>query len=80
MRQVVLSLIRFYQKHLSFDTGILKWLFLTERTCRFEPRCSEYTYQAINKYGILRGAWLGLRRILKCSPWSAGGYDPIPKV
>ncbi len=77
MKQFILYLIRLYQKYLSLDTGLARWLFLTERTCRFEPRCSQYTYEIINKYGILRGGYLGLKRILKCHPWNSGGYDPV---
>ncbi|MDP3954913.1 MAG: membrane protein insertion efficiency factor YidD [bacterium] len=75
--QIALKSIRVYQKYLSFDTGLLRFLFVTEGTCRFEPRCSEYTYQAIQKYGILLGVWMGLKRILRCHPWSKGGLDPL---
>lgn len=78
MKKVILHTIRFYQRYLSFDTGILKFLFLTDKACRFTPRCSEYTYQAIERYGIIKGSFLGLRRILRCHPWSKGGRDPVP--
>lgn len=78
MKQLFLSSIRFYQRYLSFDTGILKFLFLTDKACRFTPRCSEYMYQAVEGYGIIYGSWLGLKRILRCHPWNAGGYDPVP--
>ena len=80
MKNFVLATIRFYQRYLSFDTGILKFLFLTDKACRFTPTCSEYAYQAIERYGIMRGSWLGLRRIIKCHPWHKGGFDPIPKT
>ena len=77
MRKLLLYLIRFYQKYLSFDTGLLHLLFLGS-ACRYTPRCSEYTYQAIVKYGILHGSVLGLKRILRCHPGRSGGFDPVP--
>lgn len=77
MKTIILKTIRFYQKYLSFDNGILKSLFLTDKACRFYPTCSEYTYQAIMKYGIIRGGWKGLKRILKCNPFNLGGEDPL---
>lgn len=80
MKKLILWLIRFYQDHLSFDTGLLKYLFLTDKACRFTPRCSKYTYQAVSRYGIIYGLWLGFRRILKCHPWNHGGDDPLPKL
>lgn len=46
-------------------------------SCRFTPTCSEYTKQAIIKYGIIKGAFLGIKRILKCHPWGKSGYDPV---
>ncbi|TDI08125.1 MAG: membrane protein insertion efficiency factor YidD [Acidobacteria bacterium] len=47
-------------------------------SCRFSPSCSEYMHQAIDKFGVARGAYLGLKRILRCHPWHPGGADPIP--
>lgn len=77
MKNTALSLIRLYQKYLSFDNGLLRLLFLTDKACRFTPTCSEYCYQAIEKYGILKGSLKGLFRIIRCHPWNKGGLDPV---
>jgi len=66
---------------------ILRWLIrLYQNTisrglppsCRFEPSCSEYAYQALGKYGFWRGSWLAIKRISRCHPFNPGGYDPVP--
>ena len=77
MKKLALFLIRFYQRYLSFDSVFLKRLFLTDKVCRFVPTCSEYTYQAIEKYGVIIGSGKGLWRIMRCNPWSKGGFDPV---
>lgn len=46
--------------------------------CRFHPSCSEYAEQALERHGALRGGWLAARRVCRCGPWHAGGYDPVP--
>jgi uncharacterized protein len=69
MRTVILALIRFYQRFISPLLG---------SNCRFYPTCSHYTYDAIAKFGVLQGSWLGLKRIIRCHPWNPGGYDPVP--
>jgi len=76
MKKIILALIRFYQRSLNFG-GVFKYLFLTDKACRFYPTCSEYCYQAIEKYGIIRGVFVGLKRIVRCHPWSQGGKDPL---
>ena len=64
-----IGLVRFYQKRLSP---------LTPDACRFYPSCSQYTLIAIARYGLLKGCWMGMGRILRCQPFTPGGYDPVP--
>lgn len=78
MKKCLLFLIRFYQKYLSFDTGLGKFVFPSWGACRFSPTCSQYAYEAISKYGILRGTILSFKRIVKCHPGNKGGWDNIP--
>lgn len=68
MRFVILSLIRGYQRWLS--------PFLPS-ACRFHPTCSEYMRQAVERHGAVRGVWMGLRRLARCQPMCAGGFDPV---
>lgn len=77
MKKAALSFIRFYQKHLNINNSITRVLFLTDNSCRFIPTCSEYSYQAIEKYGILFGIVKSLGRIVRCHPFARGGYDPV---
>lgn len=68
-RGAALFLLRFYKRMISP---------LLPPMCRFEPTCSMYTMQAVEKYGALRGIWLGMRRLLRCHPFNPGGWDPVP--
>lgn len=74
---VTLKTIRFYQKLFSPDHGPLKALY-PHGYCKFSPSCSQYTYEAVEKLGIIRGLILGAWRITRCNPWSKGGWDPVP--
>jgi uncharacterized protein len=78
-RFVVLKLIKVYQKTLSFDHGVFKSNF-PNGYCRFTPTCSEYGYQAVEKFGVIRGGLKILWRIARCNPWSKGGHDPVVKT
>jgi putative membrane protein insertion efficiency factor len=69
MKYPFLWLIRGYQK---FISPILP------PSCRFEPSCSHYGYEAINKHGIIKGGYLTIWRLLRCNPWGKGGHDPVP--
>ena len=64
--EIILKIIRFYQIFISPNLG---------KNCRFYPSCSEYTYQAIKRYGAIVGSWKGIKRILRCHPWHPGGVD-----
>jgi len=68
LKKIMILMIRFYQICISP---------LFPRTCRFYPTCSAYFIQALEKYGVFKGSYLGIKRILKCHPWNKGGYDPL---
>lgn len=71
MKKIGIKLINFYQKNIS-------QLFKSKGICcKYYPTCSEYTKQAIEKYGLIRGTFKGIKRILRCNPFSKGGYDPL---
>ena len=69
MRRLLMALIRGYQ------LAISPWL---GRNCRFHPTCSQYTLEAIERHGAVKGLWLGVRRVSRCHPFHPGGHDPVP--
>ena len=71
MKKIFIKLINFYQKNIS------KFLEYKNIRCIYYPTCSEYTKQAIEKYGAFKGSIIGAKRILRCNPFSKGGYDPL---
>ena len=72
----VINFIGVYQKTLSPDKGLFKGL-LPYIGCRFSPSCSDYLCQAIEKFGLIKGAWKGAKRLIRCHPLNDGGYDPV---
>lgn len=69
MKFLALASLRFYKKRISP---------LLPPSCRFYPTCSEYMYEAIQVYGVVRGGWMGMKRIARCNPMTPGGFDPVP--
>jgi putative membrane protein insertion efficiency factor len=69
-------LIRGYQILIS---PILTFIAGPGSGCRFDPTCSQYMIEAVEKHGVLRGLWLGLRRLMRCHPWGGKGFDPVPE-
>ncbi len=68
MRKLIVGILRFYKRMISP---------LLPSACRYYPTCSDYMREAIEKYGVLRGGWMGLKRLLRCHPFHAGGLDPV---
>ena len=69
MKKILIAMIRFYQKYISPYNGT---------KCPYIPSCSQYGLEAIEKYGVIKGGLLAVWRILRCNPFSKGGYDPVP--
>ena len=69
MKKICIFMIRGYQKYISPMTG---------PHCRYTPTCSQYAIEALEKYGVVKGTWLAVKRILRCNPFAKGGYDPVP--
>lgn len=75
-RLIVIWLIKIYQKTLSFNYGWPK-IFFPNGHCRFRPSCSQYSLEAIDRYGVVRGGFMATWRVLRCNPWNKGGFDPV---
>ena len=71
MKIILIKIIRFYQKYLSALKG--------RATCIYTPTCSQYAIEAIERFGVFKGGYLAVRRLLKCHPFHKGGYDPVPE-
>ena len=72
-------IIRIYQKTLSFDHGIMGKIFPNSRYCRYSPSCSQYGYEAIEKYGTVKGGTIATKRVMRCHPWAEHDhFDPVP--
>ena len=69
VKRLILAILRFYRRSISP---------LFPPSCRFTPSCSLYSYEAIDRYGVVKGGILGVKRILRCHPFNRGGYDPVP--
>jgi uncharacterized protein len=69
VKDLALALIELYQSTISR---------VTPHSCRFQPTCSQYAFEAIQKYGFWKGGWLAFKRLVRCSPFFKGGYDPVP--
>ena len=69
IKTLMIGLVRCYQRFLSP---------LLPNVCRYRPTCSEYFIEALMMHGVIKGSWLGIKRILRCHPWGGSGYDPVP--
>jgi len=70
MRYILIGCVRFYRRYLSRAKGVA--------TCRYTPTCSQYCMEALETHGVVMGLSLSIWRVLRCNPWSKGGYDPVP--
>ena len=70
LKKIFILPIRFYQFAISPYLG---------KNCRYQPTCSHYAIDAINEWGVIKGVWLGVKRIFSCHPWGGHGFDPVPK-
>ena len=76
LRLMLISTIKIYRSVFSFDRGVLK-IFSPGGACKFNPTCSEYAIEAIEKHGVIRGGFVSIQRLVRCTPWNPGGNDPV---
>ena len=80
MRYLLMAIIRVYQWTFSYDHGILGKIFPNTRYCRYNPSCSQYTFEAVQRFGFLKGSLMGMKRVARCHPGSKHpNYDPVPE-
>jgi putative membrane protein insertion efficiency factor len=77
----MLSLVRFFIRAYQYTfSPLLSWICGPGSGCRFTPTCSAYFLEAVETHGIVRGSWLGVKRLARCQPWGVAGHDPVPKA
>ncbi|HOZ36910.1 MAG TPA: membrane protein insertion efficiency factor YidD [bacterium] len=76
-RKLAKFIIIIYQKTISFDHSFLGKIIKPQGQCLFRPTCSDYALQALERYGFFMGLFLAFKRVIRCHPWSRGGYDPL---
>ena len=78
---LMLFFVRFFIRAYQWTVSpVLSWLGGSGSGCRFEPTCSAYFLEAAETHGVIRGSWIGLKRLLRCQPWGGQGYDPVPAL
>lgn len=81
MKQLTLWCLRWYQAYISLDRGVLgKVIPHQGKICRYDPTCSQYAIEAVERFGVSKGLWLAAKRISRCHPWGGWGYDPVPEL